>query len=168
MEHTILKMEATRERIESDLRNQHTLLSEKEEEESKFYEEVAAARAASKTSSAAGNNAKKKRYEGIAHLHGDQMALAMIAARDAQQRIDTKETRLKDVESDIHNRRDEVGILTSEIDALALATTFIRPKKLFARLPSEFRHLPIQVSDPCPFCNRYFVDSACVPLTCGC
>ena len=28
--------------------------------------------------------------------------------------------------------------------------------------------MPIEVSNPCPLCHRFFVEKACVPLTCGC
>jgi hypothetical protein len=60
-----------------------TLLKEKEDEESSFYEEVATVGNGSKTAAAAGNDVEKRRLESIARLCGDQLTLAMAAAREA-------------------------------------------------------------------------------------
>ena len=104
----------------------------------------------------------------MARLGGEQVQLASKAAQDCQGRIDTMEASMRDVEKDIEKCKDEVGVLHEVILSLELATAFIQPKNVFPRLPTEFRALPIQVSGPCPFCDRYFVDTTCVPLTCGC
>lgn len=164
----LAKKEAQREVILGDLRTSKAFLKEKEDEENRFYEDVAAHRAASIKARAAGNVEEKKRLDALARLGGDQMANASKAAQEAQLRIDNKEKQLAALVGDIEKSKAEVGVLSVEIMSFELAAAFIRPKSVLPHLPSEFRALPIQVSDPCPFCARYFVDAACVPLTCGC
>ena len=164
----LTKKEAQRELFLGDIKNQKTFMQEKEDEEGRFYEEIAAHRAASKIAAAAGNTAEKKRLDALARLGGDQMANASKAAEEAQLRIDNKEKQMDALMGDIERCKAEIGALSVEIMTLELAAAFIRPKSVLPHLPSEFRALPIQVSDPCPFCARYFVDAACVPLNCGC
>ena len=63
LEAALVKVEANRERVKTDLANQRAFMTEKEEEESKFYEDVAVARAASKKAAATGNDAEKRRFD---------------------------------------------------------------------------------------------------------
>ena len=86
----------------------------------------------------------------------------------AQACIEKKEQSLSKVVEDIDLARKEVGRLRDLIDELTLQSTTFRLVHLFTFFPTEFRQMPIQVSDPCPLCHMFFVETACVPLTCGC
>ena len=72
------------------------------------------------------------------------------------------------VVEDIDLACKEVGRLSSLIDELTLQSTTFRLVHLFTSLPTEFCQMPIQVSNPCPLCHKFFVETTCVPLTCRC
>ena len=168
LEAALMKVEANRERVKTDLANQRAFMTEKEEEESKFYEDVAVARAASKKAAATGNDAEKRRFDQMARLGQDKLALASRAAKEAQTRIDRVLQKLAEMEADEEKHHAEIDAMATEISSLELASAFLRLKKVLAWYPWEFQVLPIALNDPCPFCERYFIDTCCVPLTCGC
>ena len=61
-----------------------------------------------------------------------------------------------------------MGRLSGLVDELTLQSTTFQHVHLFTSLPTEFYQMPIQVSDPCSLCYKFFVETTCVPLTCGC
>ena len=168
LEAALLKVEASRDRVKVDLATQRDYIKAKEAEESKLYDDIFSAREAAKKAAADGNDQEKRRFDQAARLGQDKLGLASKALLEAQARIDRVYKKLEEMEADEQRRHAEVSALTAEISALELASAFLRPKKVLARYPLEFQVLPIALNDPCPFCERYFVDTCCVPLFCGC